>query len=87
MNEKFFAQVVAELKAANEQSLTMLAIAVSKQLDAQKLKTDLEAIIKNSLQMKEVSPVSLSAANRVLAAVHAEALLQASQKRGQHRPS
>ena len=76
MNEKELAQIIAELKTANEQALSLALTALCKQLDAARLKIDLEAAI-NAAKVQGFSPTALVAASRALPAIHVEALRQA----------
>lgn len=76
MNEKELAQIIAELKTTNEQALALALTALSKQLDAARLKVDLEEAIK-AAKVQGFSPMALVAASRALPAIHVEALRQA----------
>lgn len=86
MNEKYFAQILAELTTANEQALALLVMAIAKQLNAERLKLDLEAIIKNMQGQPGWSATAARTASRVLPAIHAEALHQATPAGEGRRP-
>ncbi len=76
MDEKFIAQVIAELKAAQGQALALLTQAICQQLDPAKLKADLQTTIAGAKQMPGISPIAISIATEALAAAHAEQMLQ-----------
>lgn len=76
MDERFFAQVVAELKSAQADALALVVAAMSQQLDAERLATDLRAQLAAAKLTRAVSPLAIDAATVALAAVDAETALR-----------
>lgn len=76
MNEEFIKQIIAELIEANQQALSIVVASISRQIDADRLKSDLESQIAAAKLLKQISPIAIQQATNVLAAVHAETLLQ-----------
>lgn len=77
MDERFIAQVIAELKTAQGQALAMLTQALCCQVDPARLKTDLQNVIAAAEQLHSVSPVAIEMARHAMAAAQAEQMLQA----------
>ena len=76
MNEEFIKQIIAELIEANQQALSIVVASISRQLDADRLKSDLESQIAAAKLLKQTSPIAIQQATSALAAVHAETLLR-----------
>lgn len=77
MDERFFAQLIAELKAAQGQALALLTQAICQQVDPAKLKTDLQKHISAAKTMPGISPIAIEWATEAMAAADAEKMLQA----------
>ena len=77
MKEEMFAQLVTELIEAQGQALAILAQALCQQVDASRLKGDLQHRIAAAKKLQSTSPIALKIATEALAAVHAEAMFQA----------
>lgn len=77
IDEKFLAQIIAELKTAQGQALAILTQALCQQVDPARLKADLQQTIAAAKQMPSTSPVAIQMAMQALAAAHAEQQLQA----------
>lgn len=77
LDEKFLAQLIAELKTAQGQALAILTQALCQQVNPAKLKADLQQTISAAKQMPSVSPVAIEMAMQALAAAHAEQQHQA----------
>ncbi len=84
MNEKIFAQIVAELKHAQGEAMGLLTQAICQQLDPARLKTDLEGLISAARTVRSTSPISIEIAQHALAAAHAEAGLKSAASEGPH---
>lgn len=80
MNEKFLAQLIAELKHSQTEALGLLTQALCRQVDPAKLKKDLEGIIRAYEQTPKASTLAVQMAQGALAAAHAEQMLQASER-------
>ncbi|MFC7408731.1 hypothetical protein [Hydrogenophaga atypica] len=87
MNEKFVAQLIAELQATQAQAIGLLTQALCRQLDAKKLKRDLEGISRAYEQSAQASRLVLVVLQNAQAAAHAEAVLQANDQAGGAHPS
>ena len=77
MDEKFVAQLIAELKQAQGQALGLLTQALCQQVDPARLKSDLQRSIAAAKQLPSMSPIAVQIATQALAAAHAEQMLQA----------
>ncbi|PZO17653.1 MAG: hypothetical protein DCF26_09500 [Burkholderiales bacterium] len=80
MNEKFLAQLIAELKHSQTEAMALLTQALCRQVDPAKLKKDLEGIIRAYEQRPQASPVAVQMAQGALAAAHAEQMIQANER-------
>ena len=76
MNEKEFAQIVLEMRAAHGQALALLTQALCQQIDPKKLKADLQGFISSAKQMPGTSPLAIQIAMHAMAAAEAESALQ-----------
>jgi hypothetical protein len=76
MNEKFLAQLIAELQNAQTEAFALLTQAMCRQLDPKRLRTDLETITQTYLQMPKNNPLAVKFLQGALAAAHAEQMLQ-----------
>lgn len=76
MNEKFLAQLIAELQNAQIEAFGLLTQAMCRQLDPTRLKIDLEGITQAYLQMPKNNPLAVNFLKGALAAAHAEQMLQ-----------
>lgn len=81
MNEKFFQQLINELIEANGQALGLLAAAMARQMDADKLTADLRAQLEAAKAAKLANPTAIRIATHALAAAEAETALR---KRANH---
>ncbi len=77
MNEKFVAQLIAELQHAQAEALGLLTQAMCRQLDPRRLKNDLEGITTAYMQRATNSPLAVKLLQGAVAAAHAEQMLQA----------
>lgn len=76
MNEDFFKQLIAELIEANGQALGTLAAAVAKQIDPERLTSDLRTQLRASEAAGKWSPIASRIATHALAAAEAETALR-----------
>ena len=76
MDEKFIAQLFAELKAATGDAIGLVVAALARQLDATKLTEDLRSQIAAAVATKLISPVAIELATHALAAAEAETALR-----------
>lgn len=76
MDQKFLAQLIAELKNAQGEALGLLTQALCQQIDASKLTADLQKGLANAKSMR-VSDLAIGMATHALAAAQAEKMLQA----------
>ena len=77
MNEKFLAQLIAELQNAQTEAFALLTQAMCRQLDPKRLRTDLDHITQAYLQMPKHNGLAVKFLQGALAAAHAEQMLQA----------
>ena len=77
IDEKFLAQLFAELKAAQGQALALLTQALCQQVDPARLKTDLQKQIAAAKMLPGTSPIAIEWATEAMAAAEAEKMLQA----------
>lgn len=76
MNEKLFAQAIAELQHAQSEAFALLTQAMCRQLDAKRLKIDLERITQAYLQMPKSNPLAARYLQSAIAAAHSEQMQQ-----------
>ncbi len=76
MDDKFIAQLFAELKHASGEALGLVVAAISQQLDASRLTEDLRAQIAAATATKLIHPVAIEIATHGLAAAEAETALR-----------
>ena len=76
MNEKFLAQLIAELQNAQTEAFALLTQALCGQLDPAKLRKDLHSITKAYQLMPKNNPLAVKYLQGATAAAHAEQLLQ-----------
>ena len=86
MNEKFVAQLIAELQNAQTEAFALLTQALCQQLDPRRLKTDLDNITQAYLRMPQSNPLAVKFLEHAIAAAHAEQMLQASPPDDGHHP-
>ena len=86
MNEKFVAQIIAELRDAQGQALGLLTQALCQQVDPAKLMTDLQKTLQTAKTM-QISPLAIGMAEHAMAAAQAEKMLQAKRSGAAGRPS
>lgn len=84
MDEKLFAQLIAEFKEAQGQALGILTQALCQQVNPAQLKIDLQTYIAAAKQMPTTSSLAIQMATHALAAAHSEQMLQA-KKQGEER--
>lgn len=80
MNEQFIQQAIAELIEANGQALGTLAAAIAKQIDPERLKSDLQSQLAASKQTPRWTPIAERIALHAVAAVEAETILRKQSK-------
>lgn len=80
MNEKLLAQLIGELKHTQSEALGLLTQALCKQIDAGKLRKDLEGIIRAYEKMPQASNLVVEMAQGALAAARAEQMIQANER-------
>jgi hypothetical protein len=76
MSEPTMKQIAAELLAAQEQAMAIVVAAMCKQLDAERLATDLRAQLFAAKQTGSASSVAMRLATHALAAAEAETKLR-----------
>lgn len=76
MNEKFIAQLIAELIESQGVALGMLAAAVAKQVDPEKLTADLRAQLQAAKMTNKMPGATEKIATHALAAAEAETALR-----------
>lgn len=86
MDEKLFAELVAELIAAQSDAMAMLVTALSQQIDPGRLKRDLRQTIDAASKLPSTSAIALRVATAAMAAAQAEAMHQAKPAGGVPRP-
>lgn len=77
MNEKFFAQLIAELIEAQGQAMAILVQALCQQVDPGRLTTDLQAQIAAAQTLPSISATAIKIAIQAQAAAQAEKTHQA----------
>lgn len=77
MNEKFVAQLIAELQHAQTEALGLLTQAMCRQLDPRRLKNDLKGIMNAYEQLPKNNSLALRLLQGAVAAAQAEQMLQA----------
>lgn len=87
MNEKFIAQIIAELKEAQSQALAIFVQALCQQVDPGRLKRDLQAQISAAQKMHGTSPVAMQMLTQALAAAEAERMIQANSTSAASHPT
>lgn len=76
MDQKLFAQIIAELRDAQGQALGLLTQALCQQIDPAKLTADLQKTLQSAKTMR-TSPLAIQMAEHAMAAAQAEKMLQA----------
>lgn len=77
LDERALAHLFAEFKEAQGQALSILTMAICKQLDPARLTTDLRDQIESAKLLQGISPLALGIARHALAGAEAEKMLQA----------
>lgn len=86
MNEKFFAQLIAELIESQKQAMATLTMALAQGQDASVLKVRIEKLISAGKASAQLTDTAVKMLTACQAAAHAEALLQASDQDAARRP-
>lgn len=87
MNEKMLAELLTELQHAQTEALGLFTQALCQQVDAKRLRRDLESITKAYTQMPGNNPLALKFLQGAMASALAQQMLQAKPQGGEPHPT